>query len=192
MNNPFMVYMNCQDKEEIYPRYKKGDIIWAREPVKVTRYDDILSQYDYKYLSDGIEVFQQDIPDRFFKRKRADYAEYPDWITQCKGVPNGCIKEMARNFYRVTDVRVERLQDISESDAIKEGIFEVNDSDCSGEYYQYTIEQPIIENGMILNEKYGTAYEAYEALWNSTAKKGINDWDSNPYVFVYEYERIEV
>lgn len=78
---------------------------------------------------------------------------------------------------RITDVRVERLQDISDEDCINEGIryidifntyyFERNDNG----YYFYT------------------AREAFAALIDKVSGKGT--WERNPWVFVYEFELVK-
>lgn len=72
---------------------------------------------------------------------------------------------------RITDVRVERLNDISESDCIAEGIYLHTDG-----YYSF----PNSKKG------YDTPREAYAALIDKTSGRGT--WDSNPYVFAYTFE----
>ena len=81
-------------------------------------------------------------------------------------------KKYARIFLIVTDVRVERLQDISDEDCIAEGI---------------TWHPPIGHNDPTDDV---TEKEVFQGLWNSTAKDGYK-WEDNPYVFVYEFERVE-
>lgn len=85
-------------------------------------------------------------------------------------------KEAARIWLKVTDVRVERLQNIT-SDAIKnEGII-LNPKECVGKF-DYTSE----------------LYFLFQRLWNNTIKKSDLDrygWDANPYVWVIEFERCE-
>ena len=78
-------------------------------------------------------------------------------------------KEMARIFLRVTSVRVERLQDISVRDIEKE-------TGWRREIYSYSN-----KNKAFLRD--------YCDFWNSTAKDGYKYLD-NPYVFVYEFERV--
>ena len=81
-------------------------------------------------------------------------------------------REVARIFLEVKSVLVERLRDISEKDAKAEGV--------------------------ILGAKYGKLYslkQSYKAsfscLWNNiNAKRGYS-WDSNPWVWVIEFERVE-
>lgn len=75
---------------------------------------------------------------------------------------------------RITDVRVERLNDISESDCIAEGIYLHTDG-----YYPF----PNSKMG------YDTPREAYAALIDKISCKGT--WESNPYVFVYDFELID-
>ena len=84
-------------------------------------------------------------------------------------------KEAARLFLHVTNVRVERLQDMCLRDFINEGIVIRKESfnDPENAYYQ--------------------AKEFFRVLWNSTIKEaelGEYGWDANPYVFAYEFEVI--
>lgn len=81
-------------------------------------------------------------------------------------------KEAARIWLRVTDVRVERLQEITLEQICREGV---------------EIEYPYVLNG---EEK----IYAFSNLWNSTIKKADLDcygWDANPWVWVIEFERCE-
>lgn len=86
-------------------------------------------------------------------------------------------KEAARIWLKVTDVRVERLQEITEDGAKEEG------ANC--------------KNGknVGLEEKMRrTAIERFAEIWNSTIKKSALDrygWDANPFVWVIEFERYE-
>ena len=79
-------------------------------------------------------------------------------------------KEHARIFLKVTNVRVERLQDISVRDIEKV-------TGWRREIYSYS-------------NKNKAFFKDYRDFWNSTAKDGYK-WEDNPYVFVYEFERIK-
>ena len=75
-------------------------------------------------------------------------------------------KEACRLFLKVTNVRVERLQDITEMDAIFEGCMQYEkDTDWM------------------------TALYGFELLWKKI--NGESSWKSNPWVWVIEFERIE-
>ena len=79
-------------------------------------------------------------------------------------------KEAARIWLKVTDVRVQRLQDMDKMDAVKEGI----------------------DTRLCINLSH--ALTKFKKLWNSTIKKSDLDrygWDANPWVWVIEFERCE-
>lgn len=165
------------------PRYKKGDILWVREPAKVTY--EIGNRMKFTYLSDR-KNSEVEIPSRFIGDENSLYMGKPKWIAMHQGVPNGCIKEMSRIFLKVTNVRVERLQDINDSHIFKEGFGLEKDycDDCDGlDYCNNFNENKIC--GMVETPK-----EWWVKLWNKTAPEGYKYLD-DPYVFVYEFERVE-
>ena len=86
---------------------------------------------------------------------------------------------------KITNVRVERLQDISDEDCIKEGVIKM-----------------IFKGGLSQNfedmERFGfkgfpgmhyTPQQAFTSLINKVSGKGT--WESNPYVWVYEFELLK-
>jgi hypothetical protein len=173
-------------------KYQIGETIWVREPAEIIAYDNETYELCYRYKADdGVNAKSIIIPDRFLSK-----LSYPKWITNCQGIPNGCIKEMARIFLKITNVRVERLQDISEEDCEKEGLYTLGGCQIAdtGDYDDgYWIkEKPYLsDDGMYYaNEQFEYAEEAFESLWEDTAPKGYK-WEDNPYVFVYEFERVE-
>lgn len=111
-----------------------------------------------------------------WKKAPNGYYYYEDWqkddiadVTKWK--PSIYMpKEAARIWLKVTDVRVERLQEITEVQAQAEG--------CN--------------SGLLTGAC--TARGQFEDLWNSTVKKSDIDrygWDANSYVWVIEFERCE-
>lgn len=82
----------------------------------------------------------------------------------------------SRITLEITNVRVERIQDISEEDAIAEGVLQSGDGAYCG------------SQGFI---GHNTACSAFLEIWDSkNAKRGFN-WDSNPWVWVAEFKRIK-
>lgn len=79
---------------------------------------------------------------------------------------------------RITDIRAERLQDISEEDCLAEGIVDFESRINKAHFYSITDE----------SATYGTAKKPYSLLIDKIAGKGT--WKRNPYVFVYEFELI--
>jgi len=130
--------------EEYKPPYNIGDILWVREtwsPVWV-----IPKRYLYR-------ASPEDVPEN----------------TPIKWHPSIHMpRKAARIFLKVTDVRVERLQDITDKDAKAEGIkYPVVDSFNN-----------ILDNGYRL---------AFSDIWNKLYK----NWEENPWVWVVEFERVK-
>lgn len=92
-------------------------------------------------------------------------------------------KEAARIFLEVTDVRVERLKDITEEQCCKEGLSPYDDR-CHDDNWKPTFYDP--DSGGSPRLKQG-----FEILWNSTVKEEWQKFESNPYVWVIEFERCE-
>ena len=91
-----------------FSQYKVGDVLWVREPAKVKSPPiATCKKLTFKYLADN-KITEIYLDDDF------DYSK--KWIQRCQGVPNGCIKEMARIFLKVTNVKFERLQYIGNKD----------------------------------------------------------------------------
>lgn len=92
-------------------------------------------------------------------------------------------KEAARIWLKVTDVRVERLQEITDKECIKEGIYLSNCRNCNATF----------GCDVCPDEGYDEVDEFVE-VWDSIIKKFDLDrygWDANPYVWVIEFERCE-
>jgi hypothetical protein len=81
---------------------------------------------------------------------------------------------------RITHIRVERLQDISEEDCIAEGVWRDDNVGLEGTTYWY--------HGLA-NSSFRTPQQAYASLIDRISGKGT--WESNPYVFVYDFELID-
>lgn len=135
--------------------YRPGDILYVRETWNSVRFGN------------GVKVpFRTE-----YWYKADDTVQNPDdkWRPSIH-MP----KEAARLFLRVTDVRVERLQDISSQDIEREGI------DLTG----------LQGIGCITRGEY---IYAFQQLWDSTTKPADLDrygWVANPWVWVIEFERI--
>lgn len=82
---------------------------------------------------------------------------------------------------KITNVRIERLQDISEEDCLKEGVKASNA--VKGYWYVMCSTK---SNNKIRRE---TARMAYADLIDAICGRGT--WDSNPWVFVYDFELVK-
>ena len=79
---------------------------------------------------------------------------------------------------RITDIRIERLQDISDEDCMREGIFDLE---------PYGIRPKFTANK--LGNVFFTEKEAFAALIDKVSGKGT--WERNPWVFAYTYELVK-
>lgn len=150
------------------PPYQPGDILYVRETwceLPVNEAGHMRGHPVYYYRADG------DMRPEEWRGKWSPSTHTP--------------KEAARIWLKVTNVSVERLQDITEDGAKAEGA-----KQC---YEQINT----IENKPVtyLAEDYKGYYVlGFKSVWNSTIKKSDLDrygWDANPGVWVIEFERCE-
>ena len=90
-----------------------------------------------------------------------------------------CAEDMPHHI-RITKIRIERLQDIKSEDCLKEGLRMAGDVGLEGTIYWY--------HGLA-NSSFRTPQDAYASLIDRISGKGT--WESNPYVFVYDFELID-
>ncbi len=165
-------------------KYQMGDILWVRETY-------------CSFISQSGEV------KRHYKASVSDA-----FIKACKIYWKPSIhmpKEAARMFLKILNVRVERLQDISEEDCIAEGIKMTK----KGDVYQDIEDGKLIDK--IHDEDYFYFYPSkgdfrddsympksifpnapktsFYSLWEKI--NGEGSWNKNPFVWVYEYQIIE-
>ncbi len=83
--------------------------------------------------------------------------------------------ELMLHHIRITNIRVEKLQDISDEDCLKEGISTYQDEQSSIRYSN-------------IEAEFDTTQAAYADLIDKVSGKGT--WESNPWVFVYDFELV--
>lgn len=157
----------------IKPRYKVGDILYLKEPYKKWtrglsegRHTSILYKYGEETPCNKVGV------------DGSSY--YTDWKNKLF-MP----AYAARHFIKITGVRAERLQDITEEDCRREGILDVEFYPDEG--FPLSIGHTHYDDGKSV--LYTTRKKAYSALIDKINGKGT--WNSNPFVWVYDYKLIE-
>jgi uncharacterized protein YhfF len=154
------------------PYGKPGDVLWVREtwtPLDTQEVDSTeldedgipLEEFQVEIgYKDGMSkwcVFSED----FYDQMNEDIEDMEQEGTKWKPSIH-MPKDAARIWLRIKDVRVERLQDISDEDIRAEGAAEFG---CT------------------------THRLNWQTLWESV--NGSNSWKDNPFVWVIEFERIE-
>ena len=144
-----------------------GDILYVRETWQkaglVDDFDHVIDGTEKYYYAAGPEAPCFDF---WVDPETGEHKDKMPWKPSIH-MP----KEAARIWLKVTDVRVERLQDITEVGAINEGC--IDDIEYA---------------------KGKSARSHFSGLWNSTIRKSdldIYGWDANPWVWVIEFRRCE-
>lgn len=144
--NPLKVFYQFQNSygtliDVKCPYGYDGDVLWVREGFKIVA------------------------PNMIFYKADQSNSTLRGWKPSIHMPKAAC-----RIFLKVKSVRVERLQDISEVDAIAEG---------AQHYIERNYPSLIIDN-------YPTAKEDFRKLWIDI--NGPESWEANPWVWVIEYE----
>lgn len=195
----YMEGKKCIDAIYFKQKYQVGDILWVRETFSFQGCE----------TCQGCEICDtaclSRIPDCYKNEKgcfvyRTNYGSTEDDTfppSMYKWKPSIHMpKDAARIFLKVTDVRVEKLQDITEEQAQEEGISEQEIIKAWNSIYKHKggFVENISEN---LKRLFGTDNHfiyVFKNVFNSTVKKSDIDkygWDANPWVWVYEFERCE-
>jgi len=192
------------------PPYHTDDILYVRETWRVGAWD-ILNQmiaFDYKDGTCGelTYIHDRELFERLVNQSRNDArqakCEYNgvDFVWEkgkspCRWHPSIHMpKKATRIWLKVTDVRVERLQEIDEDGVWDEG-FKFKPpclTRVSADGHTCDLDGPCMSSikycDMTMGELFG------RELWNSTIKKSDLDrygWNANPWVWTIEYERCE-
>lgn len=158
------------DMGEILPKYKLGEVVAIAQS-----YMDV---------------------DRFHRKgKNAAYLEYLDSILpELKLYPGWGNKmfvkaDLMPHHIEITRIKVERLQDISDEDCLKEGIVKQEViSDESPLIYAYDAFLNG-ESGYFASQWFKRPKEAFAVLIDKVSGKGT--WESNPFVFAYEFVLVD-
>ena len=148
------------------PYGQPGDRLWVRENFLYLMHGDVTAG-DIKYCAsiDSRSAAGSKNPGYWWRKRPSIHM--PRWAS--------------RITLEIVSVRVERLQDISEADAMAEGI----EPPENGTYRDYGVK---LED----NEGYDyckTVVDSYRTLWQQI--NGPDSWDANPWVWVVEFRRIE-
>ena len=144
------------DGGQILPKYKVGEVVAIAQS-----YKDCGNIPDYELDEDGYPIMPKE--SGFFNKMFVKADLMPPHI-------------------EITDIKVERLQDISDEDCMKEGIYRLDSANGNGGIaYSFVGASDKKHIGL-----YNTPRDAFSALIDKVSGKGT--WESNPYVWVYEFK----
>lgn len=165
-------HRNSDGWKKICPYGEIGGVLWVRERFKVAEFSagherNTESGFDFEeagcrvvYAADGEN---RDINDLFVSDEVNEIAQAERAFKKNGDSPGIHMPRWAcRLRLKITDIRVERLQDISHKDAIAEGVeYDVSKTD-------------------------GWPLSRFESLWKKI--HGKESWDSNPWLWVLDFE----
>ena len=158
-------YWACDGDESFIverSRYSRGEVV------------AIAQSYNKIGLSPSMYC---EVPNEYGGTRDGSFDELPGWENKM------FVKaELMPHHIKITNIRVERLQDISDEDCLREGVFECED----GYSRTYGIDH---YEEFVHGWLYNTPREAFAALIDKVSGKGT--WESNPYVWVYEFELVD-
>ena len=145
--------------KENYPKYKVGEVVAVAQ-----RMCDVYAEWDMAHLGKDTKALMEKFGGSpcFNNKMFVKASEMPHQI-------------------RMTNVRVEKLQDISDDDCLKEGL--EWDAKAQSYYAGYSMETG--KKNWLGN----TPCEAFAHLINKVSRKDV--WQENPYVFVYDFELVK-
>ena len=89
--------------------------------------------------------------------------------------------DLMPHHIRITDIKVERLQDISDYECLKEGL----KVSGNGRFYF----QQMVAYKLSVNKYFDTPREAFACLIDKISGKGT--WENNPWVVAYSFELVD-
>lgn len=146
----------CDENDrDVKPVYKVGEVIAIAQSYKDCG-------YDMELIIDGKLMYK-----------------HPGWNNKM------FVKaELMKHFIKITGVKVERLQDITPEDCLREGIIKDMSYSSVYVYLEYVKMASGITNPFKCN--HDSPREAFAGLIDRVSGKGT--WESNPWVWVYEFE----
>ena len=154
------------EDREILPKYKIGEIVAIAQ--------------SYCSIADELENCNNATCVSHYAKNVQKASEYISWMEH-PGFNNKMFvdPELMPHQIRITGIRIERLQEISDEDCLREGVRYIPDIGM------YCFERTDKEQGFYFN----SPREAFAALIDKVSGKGT--WNSNPFVVVYGFELVK-
>jgi hypothetical protein len=185
---------------KVTPRVQPGDVIWVKETIWVDKRDPkalVIYAQDpryYKYKVDGkLKMCRHDhgLKSEPLTLEEAQHAVESNkhWKRQSSMLMP---RWASRTDLLVTAMRSERVQQISEADAISEGLKRVGFSGLSGyPLFSYNANADHKKHHTKENEEtYDVPSMGFRSLWDSINKPRGFGWSVNPPVWVHVYKRV--
>lgn len=164
---------------EVKPPYDVGEVVAIAQNYKsINEFYEIA--YKIHHSADGQLATEYNIP---FK-EIIKWFELRESLKNTAGWDNKMFVKanLMLHHIKITKIRFERLQDISDKDCLEEGVVQRFDADGTPRYYVSWCKH----TWAYITD---SAKDAYHFLIDKVSSKGI--WESNPYVWVYDFHLID-
>ena len=142
--------------------YKVGEIVAIAQS-----YKEVYPNADFEMVGDGFMTESAGWTNKMFVRA-----------------------DLMRRHIEFTDVKVERLRDISEEDCLKEGIIFIESLSATGEdAYFFAVKRKVGQMYDNILKFFSSPQRAYADLIDKISGKGT--WESNPFVVAYSFELVD-
>lgn len=163
--------------KEICPHGKIGDLLWVREEHyrfghwrEVPGVKTKTGKQKWAFIPDEPDVLYSMSSPLYRKSRHPETPEIPRWH---KRLARFMPRALSRTMLEITEIRVERLHDISDDDAMAEGI----------DYFYAGLFRDYLQNGDIGID---SARGSFQSLWEKI--NGPDSWAENPWVWVIGFK----
>lgn len=180
VNSPVGLKVKCKGQEElwrIWPKWEVGDILWVREKTRRYYETDVNGNIDYdrlvvEYATDKTEEIYLMDGDGSIAMTKDGEERFVPWKPSIHMPRSAC-----RIRLQITDIRVERLQDVSEEDAKAEGV----ERFPNGRWKMYGLHHNVYDMP--------TAHDSFRTLWRTI--NGEESWNANPWVWAIAFKGLQ-
>lgn len=170
------------------PYGQPGDVLWVREKFRKHHPVDEYGYIDFEttildYAADNPEPLYLTDGDGFVRTNKDGSEKFVPFKPSIHMPKDAC-----RLFLQITNIRVERLQEISQNDCVNEGIQQLlmssmQKAQSGGKRFRNYLKKPELFNEAV------SSYESFQTLWQSI--NSPESWEANPWVWVVEFKQIE-
>ena len=180
-NDKFGLTQAVLDGRKTMTRRICKDQQWSKSDILALNYGKLTLMTPPNYLINEVVAIAQAYKD-IYEKRGFDMHDPFTFVSESAGWTNKMFvkAELMPHQIKITNIEVERLQDISDEDCLREGI---RKWDKGG--------NPLGPSYDFVNSPHGyaTPREAFAALIDKVSGKGT--WDSNPMVWVYKFELVD-
>ncbi len=186
----YIMQEGFQERFALNCNIKPGDVLWVREThykmgywIKNGKTPTGLDKWRFKPDIKSPVLYENTKPTLFQKSRHKEYPEKVMWYKRnARFMP----RVDARLFLEVAKTRIERIRQITEDDALAEGIMRRTEERLRSKPVQYGLyfREPGDAESLYTSDP----IDSFESLWKSI--HGVESWDKNEWVRVIKFKKL--